>query len=432
MEMLLRHCWTRPALAMVGSLLVVPPAMAQSAAELRELIELQRQQIEQQARQLELLEERLEEIETMGEAAMEAAEEARRQATALEEVPMMRSGGTGVQLTLSGQINRAIMTANDGDRTKVYNVDNNLSSSRLRVVGSARPTEAVRVGTNFEFEMRSNSSVEVSQLREDTGTVNFRDRVIELFAEHEDFGRLALGQGSTAYDNVAEQDLSGTTVIGTSSLSDFAGGLSFFDADLDDYPVNAQGNPTVTIGNVFNNFDGGRLDRVRYDTPRVAGFALSGDYAADQRWSTALRWAGKGSGFNAAAAIGYADPGGDRDWVAAGSASLLHEATGLSLTLAAGGRDNDGRDDAVNYFAKIGYQADFFTFGRTFTSVDFTRNDDVSAEDDEATSVGLLAVQAIKDYGIEVFAAYRWHELDRDGTDFDDIHVLSLGSRVRF
>jgi hypothetical protein len=400
-------------------------AVAQDAGELRQLIELQRQQLEQQARQLEQMERRLQELEAGSAAKQEATEDAQRRAAELEEVPMMRSGGTGVQLKLSGQINRAIMTADDGDKTKVYNVDNNNSSSRLRVVGSARPTEAVRVGTTFEFEMRSNSSVEVSQSNEDTGTVGFRDRVIELFAEHEDFGRVSLGQGSTAYDNVAEQDLSGTGVIGYSAVNELAGGLRFFDDD-------AGALSNTTIGNAFNNFDGGRLDRVRYDTPRFAGFTAAVDYAADQRWSTALRWAGKASGFSAAAAISYADPGGDRDWVVAGSGSVLHEASGFSLTLASGARDNDGRDDAVNYYAKLGWQSDLFSFGRTFTAIDFNRVEDVNAENDEGTSVGVFAVQGIKDFGIEAYAGYRWHELDRDGADFNDIHVFSVGSRVRF
>jgi hypothetical protein len=415
-----------PAVAIASGLVLgAPPVLAQSAAELRELIELQRQQLEEQARQLELMEERLRALEAEGEVVRETAEEAERVASEARERPTIVSGGTGIELALSGQINRMLTTGYDGDRTKLYQVDNANSSSRLRVVGSARPTEAVRVGTTFEFEMRSNPSTEVSQTNEDTGTANFRDRVIEIFAEHENFGRVSLGQGSTAYDGAAHVDLSGTTVIGYASVADLAGGLRFFDNDLDDL------SPT-TIGNVFNNFDGPRLDRLRYDTPTVAGFTLAADAATDQRWSTALRWSGKGSGLSLAAAVAYADPGGDRDWVTIGSGSLLHEVTGLSLTLAAGARDNDGRDDGSNYYAKLGWQGDVFAFGRSFTAVDVNRNDDVAAEGDEATSIGLFAVQTIRDWGIDLYGGYRWHELDRRDADFDDIHTFSLGSRVRF
>jgi len=412
-------------LVAAATLLGGPPVLAQTAAELRELIEVQRQQIEEQARQLQLLEERLEDLEARTIEVDEPPPPTVLPQPAVAEEARVRSGDTGVSLAISGQINRMLTVGSDGDRTKLYHVDNVNSSSRLRVVGSARPAEAVRVGTNFEFEMRSNASTEVSQTNEDTGTVSFRDRVVEIFAEHERFGRLIIGQGSTAYDGAANVDLSGTTVVGYAGVADLAGGLRFFD--------DATGALSdTTIGSVFNNFDGPRLDRLRYDSPRVAGFTLSADTAADQRWSTALRWAGAGHGIRAAAAVAYADPGGARDWVAVGSGSLLHEATGLSLTLSAGARDNAGRDNGSNLYAKLGWQADVFTFGRTFTSIDVTRNDDVAVEGDEATSIGLFAVQDIRGWGIELYGGYRWHELDRKGADFDDIHTFSLGSRVRF
>lgn len=398
---------------------------AQTVDELRQMIELQRQQLEAQARQLEVMEQRLRELEGTAAAMTETTETLRRQAAELEDEPMMRSGGTGIELALSGQISRMLTLGSDGDSTKLYHVDNVNSGSRLRVVGSARPSESVTVGTNFEFEMRSNASTEVSQVNEDTGTVSFRDRVVEVFAEHEDLGRLTLGQGSTAYDGAAQTDLSGTTVVAYSSISDLAGGLLFYDDDTGDLS-------TTSIGNVFNNFDGPRLDRLRYDSPKLAGFTIAADTASDQRWSAALRWAGRGAGLSAAAAVAYADPGGNNDWVVNSSGSVLHEATGFSVTLAASGRDNSGRDDGLFLYGKLGWQADLFRFGRTFTSVDFGLNDDVAVEGDEARSVGVFAVQTIRDFGIDLFGGYRLHRLDRDGADFEDIHTVTLGTRVRF
>ena len=423
MELGPQRGWTRSAVV-AGSLLLAPEAMAQSADELREMIELQRQQIEQQARQLELMEERLQELEASSEAMQDAAEETRRAAEELQDFPMTASGGTGINLALSGQINRMLTAGYDGDDTKLYHVDNVNSSSRLRVVGSAA-REAFTLGTRFEFEMRSNASTDVSQINEDTGTVSFRDRVVEIFAAHDALGQLAIGQGSTAYDGTTQVDLSGTSVVAYSSISDLAGGLLFVDDDADALS-------DTSIGDVFNSFDGPRLDRLRYDTPRLAGFTLSADTAADQRWSTALRWAGKLEGLSAAAAVGYADPGGNRDWVVNGSASVLHEASGVSLTVAASRRDEADRDDGRYLYGKLGWQRDFFTFGRTHMSVDVGRNDDVAADGDEATSFGLFAVQNITNLGIDLYGGYRLHTLDRDGADFDDIHTFTLGTRVRF
>jgi hypothetical protein len=408
-----------------GSLLLAPPAAAQTAAELREMIELQRQQIEQQAQQLEIMEERLQELETTTEATRETAEQAQRTAAQGRDQPTIGSANTGIKLAISGQVNRMVTAAYDGDDTKLFNVDNVNSSSRLRVVGSAR-TEAFTIGTNFEFEMRSNASTEVSQINEDTGIQGFRERFIEAFFAHDDLGKITIGQGSTAADGTSEMDLSGTTVIAYSSISDTAGGLLFFDDD-------ANALSGTSIGNVFNNFDGlSRQDRIRYDTPTFAGFTAAVDAISNQRWSTALRWSGKSDALSAAAAFGYSDPGGDRDWVLSSSASVLHVPTGLSLTLSASGRDNPDRDDALSLYGKLGYQKDFFTFGRTHLGLDLARNDDIAVEGDEATSIGFSAVQNIKNYGIELFGLYRWHELDRRGADFADVHIFTLGTRVRF
>jgi len=408
---------------LIGAMLAASPASAQMAAELRELIELQRQQIERQAEQLKLLEQRLEEVEASAIRSQQAEPRVEPAPVAAETTVVCCR--TGIDLALSGQINRMVTAGYDGDDTKLYNVDNVNSSSRLRVVGSAK-AEAVTIGTHFEFEMRSNASTEVSQANEDTGVQGFRERLVEVFFEHADFGKVTIGQGDTAANGTAEVDLSGTSVIAYSSISDTAGGLLFFDDDADALSG-------TSIGNVFNNFDAlSRQDRIRYDTPTFLGFTAAADAISDQRWSGAVRWSGKNDTINAAAAFGYSDPGGDRDWILSSSASVLHVPTGVSLTLAASGRDNSNRDDALSLYGKIGYQQDFFTFGRTHLGVDLARNDDVAVEDDEATSIGLFAVQNVKDFGIELYGLYRWHELDRQGTDLADIHIFTLGTRVRF
>jgi predicted porin len=411
-------------IALLAAVACLPrPAVAQGVAELRAMIEAQRQQLAEQARLLERLEERLDELES---AAEEAREEAESAAEVVDSKPVVTSDDTGIALTISGQINRMVTAGYDGDRTRLYHVDNNNSSSRLRVEGSAEPAAEVSLGTRFEFEVQPNPSTEVSQRDQNLGTAEFTDRLVEAYVEHEAYGRLTIGKGSTAADGTPEVDLSGTTVVATSRVEDTAGGLLFYDRDLD-----ALGD--TTIGDVFDNFRGlSRQNRLRYDTPSLAGFTIAVDAIADARWSTALRWSGEDEAFQAAAAIGYADPGGNRDWIISSSASVLHEPTGLSLTFALSGRDNPGRDDAASLYGKLGWQRDFFDFGRTHFSIDHARNDDVAAAGDEARSIGVAAVQDIEDYGIELYGSYRFHALDRPGSNFADIHTFSLGTRVRF
>ena len=124
--------------------------------------------------------------------------------------PVVSSSQPEVKVSLSGQVNRAINFANDGDSTKAYFVDNDVSNSRLRVLGLANYNEDVRFGGLLEVALSPNNSSDVSQDNEDAGDL-IDVRRAETGVDSKRFGRLWLGEGSAATDNVAEYDLSGST-----------------------------------------------------------------------------------------------------------------------------------------------------------------------------------------------------------------------------
>ena len=137
-----------------------------------------------------------------------------------------------------------------------------------------------------------------------------------------------------------------------------------------------------------------------------------------------------------AAAAGYADPAGTSDSdddILSGSISVLH-GSGFSLTFAAANQDHkaSGRDDGTLYYGKFGYQRKFFSIGTTAMSVDYGRNDDLDQNGDEANTVGFQFVQNIDQWATEYYLGYRYHDLDRDNTDFKDINALMTGLRVKF
>jgi hypothetical protein len=68
------------------------------------------------------------------------------------------SGGNKVVLSISGQVNRALLWGNDGHDSKLHQVDNNNSSTRFRIVGEAKPMYDTVVGMDLETEIRPNSS----------------------------------------------------------------------------------------------------------------------------------------------------------------------------------------------------------------------------------------------------------------------------------
>jgi hypothetical protein len=347
--------------------------------------------------------------------------------------PVVSSSQPKIKLSVSGQINRAVNVADDGDRTKAYFVDSDVSNSRLRLLGVGEVNEDVRFGAQLETAFSSNNSFDVSQ--EDETTDDFIDvRRAEAAVDSRRLGRLWLGKGSAATDDTAEYDLSGVDVIMYSGVADIIGGLFFRDED---------GELTdLTVGDAFFNFDGDRQDRVRYDTPMFGpGMQLAASAGSDQRYDVALNlggdfgaWPGVEIGpFTTLAAIGVSDPSEDGvDYRLRGSGSVLHNATGLNLTVS-GGMDQADDGDPYNLYVKGGWYGTLNTLGNTGLGVDFTRGNDVSADGDTGYSVGGAVVQTIEGFGTEVYSQVRWYTLDRDDApSVDDIVVGTVGSRVKF
>lgn len=347
--------------------------------------------------------------------------------------PVVSSSQPKIKLSVSGQINRAVNVADDGDRTKAYFVDSDVSNSRLRLLGIGEVNEDVRFGAQLETAFSPNNSFDVSQ--EDETTDDFIDvRRAEAAVDSRRLGRLWLGKGSAATDDTAEYDLSGVDVIMYSGVGDIVGGLFFRDED---------GELTeVTVGDAFFNFDGDRQDRVRYDTPMFGpGVQLSASAGSDQRYDVAMNlggdfgaWPGVEIGpFTTLAAVGLSDPSEDGvDYRLRGSGSVLHNPTGLNLTVS-GGMDQADDGDPYNFYVKAGWYATLNTLGNTGFGIDFTRGNDVAAPGDTGYSVGGAVVQTIEGYGTELYSQVRWYTLDRDDApSVEDIVVGTLGTRVKF
>jgi hypothetical protein len=392
--------------------------------KLKQIIEEQQDQIDAQQKTLEDLKRQ---VDTFSEPSTPSASQV---ADKKSEV-VVKSRNDKVSLTIYGQVNRAALYANDGDEDNWFFVDNDNSSTRIGLLGSTNAIDGFSIGTRFEVEFQSNPSNEVSQEdKNGVGDNNFKRRHFDIFLKSERFGKLSLGRGDTASNNTAEVDLSGTDVVGYSSIADMAGGQLFFDNDTDTLS-------NTTIGDVFNNFDGlSRDDRLRYDTPNFYGFFASGSVVSGDAADVALFYSAKLGDFKLAAAAAYSDPAGTSNSVddsIDGSISVLHS-SGFNLTFAGGTRDYkvSGRDDGTFYYGKLGYQRKFFSIGTTAMSVDYGRNDDVEQDGDEANTVGFQFVQNIDQWATEYFLGYRYHNLDRDNTDFKDINALMTGLRVKF
>lgn len=423
------------------------PAMAQTPEE--RIQALEQQMLEMQRAFQEQMQTLQREVEALREAApapippaptppvavqeygVEEEPEETTRATEQATEPVVSSSQPRIKLSVSGQVNRAVNVANDGDQTKAYYVDNNVSNSRLRLLGVGQLTEDLRFGAQLETAFSPNNSADVSQINETAD--DFLDvRRAEAAIDSVRFGRLWLGKGSSATDAVAEYDLSGIDVIMYSAVEDIAGGLLFRDDDGD--------LTDVSIGDAFSDFDGGRQDRVRYD--KVFGdLQFSASTGSDQRYDAALSfgnkfgsWQGVKVGpFTTLGGIGIADPSADDvDFRVLGSTSVLHDSTGLNLTLSGGMDEADGRDP-YNLYVKAGWYGKLNTLGNTGFGIDFTRSNEIETAGDTGYSVGGAVVQTVEGYGTELYSQVRWYSLDRDDApSVDDIVVGTLGTRVKF
>ena len=346
-----------------------------------------------------------------------------------------------ISLKFSGQVNRAVLWADNGEVDDTFFVDNDNSSTRLRAVAGGRINCDLKVGAQIEVQFESNSSAAVRfDQGGDPGPNNFTERKLEVWFDSEMWGRLWLGQGDTASNGTSEVDLSGTSVIAYSAVEDLAGGLEF---------ENGQ-----RIGGSFSNYDGlSRDDRIRYDTPKIAGFQLSTSFTDDNEWDIALRFAQKFEGHKFAAAISYVD--GDRDkgfssdYQMSGSASLLF-ANGLNFTFAAGMQEDEGtgagQRDTYFVYGKAGWIFDVFEWGHTAVAFDITYVENEARTGDESWAYGAFVVQKIDWVGTELYAGVRVYETEHSaavlvaGTNFpaiatsdpDAVIAVMSGARVKF
>ncbi len=393
--------------AIVGLGLIAQPAAAQTMKELKDEINRLMKRVEQM--------EKKQAEQDLKPAAGGAADKT------------VTSGNDKIKLSLSGQVNRGILYVDNGPSEEFFHVDNDNSSTRIRFIGEGHLNEDISVGSQIEVQFESNSTADI-RIDQDSpaGPNNFTERKLEIFVDSNQLGRLWVGQGDTASNGTSEVDLSGTDVVAYSGIADMAGGIAF---------STSGGTLGPRINQAFSNFDGlSRDDRVRYDTPSFMGFKASAGAIDGGSWDTAARFAGEIAGTKVVSALAYADANSRQGFEQVnGSVSVLLP-IGVSVTAAAGSRDIKGRtgDDPMSYYGKLGYRFHLTDLGETAVGVDFAKTDDLAAQGDEFMTYGAFGVQRFDAIGTELYLAVRNHELDRSGTDFDDVIAVLTGARIKF
>jgi hypothetical protein len=369
-------------------------------------------------------------------------------ASALE----IKSGSDKVQTKIYGEIDRAVMYADDGHQDKIFHVDNSHSETRVGLNGEVAAADYLTVGGSVELLWQANPASMVSMEAESIAG-EFAEELVEMYFDFSKAGKCSLGCGGMASAGSSEIDLSGTDIAGNAGVADAGGGLAFYDAASGSYGHDGEGGATVGEAfrrqccELFNRIaaDGlGKKNRVRYDTPSLAGFSFGVAAGEEETFDAALSYAGEFGGTRLEAIAAWADHGnlddefGNYTQINA-SASVLFP-FGLNFTAGFGSRDMDampaGGEDPVFTYGKIGWKCDqMFSVGYTAVSVDYGVYENASVLDREqkGTAAGVQFVQELAEYSTELYAACRSFALeDNTGADYEDISVIMAGARFSF
>lgn len=327
-----------------------------------------------------------------------------------------------LEAKVSGQINRAILSVDDGTQSEIHNVDSSISSTRARLTGSAEIMPGIKAGILLENEYQSNPSNKVTQTAKSVAPVAGERHANVYFTGN--FGYVSFGQGDGAANGGTEVDLSGTTVAQWAGVADIGGAMRFRNSTTI--------GPSIGQTTSQQDFES-RYDRLRYDTPTFGPVKLALSTGIKDGFDTreaALWYSSKFSdGSRLAGALGMSKQetatSGFYDKTRGGSISWL-SSFGLSVSLSTSKREINTTRDGKFRYVKVGYKS-----GQHAFSVDHAKADDQNATGDTAKVAGLGYVYKPVKWA-EIYAAYKLHSLDRPGSSYDDIKILMVGSRLKF
>jgi predicted porin len=366
------------------------------------------------------------------------------------EATTARKGNRVVSLQVYGVIATGLMVWDNGEDSDAYIVDNDAITSILGFTGKA----AIKPGWTAGYKMELGVQTSVSSLvteGKNGDDANGNDNNIAIrynyvYIESDRLGRVSLGQQSTASDGATEISLANVLI---SSSPDHGTALHPGGFDI----VNG-----LNLGQYASDFDGGRDDLIRYDTPTIWGFTLSATWGDNDYWDIALRFAKEFNSVKVAAAIAYADDrtgsspaladpvsdngalgdafsaGGFSFTQVIGSISVMHVPTGLFVNFGAGERDYDDIDlNATHWGVQAGIERRWMPYGKTTLYGEFGEYKDIVQADTTADMWGVGIVQHFDSAALDLYAQARHWDIDDDNNpEADELSTIMLGAMISF
>ena len=231
------------------------------------------------------------------------------------EATTARKGNRKVSLTVSGQVDRAILYMRDDTRSRtIAGVDNTISSSRFIFSGNAKVTSSVTAG--FELMVEWSGSSRTQDVGQTTTLVHNWAGVSGLAGNASGDGSLAIRTANW----YLEDKVLGRVTVGRVNIQ---GPASIIDISGGDVQLAGWSNPLLQAGGMILSRSGGgfatntlgqllpycygcsREEGIRYDSASFAGFTFGGFWGEQDVWTAQARYAAEFAGFQIAAGAGY-------------------------------------------------------------------------------------------------------------------------------
>lgn len=387
------------------------------------------------------------------------------------EATAARKGNRKVSLSVAGQVNKTILFWDDGADHNAYIVGNKNDQTNMSFTGDAKFAPGWIAGYDLTLRLRDDISDDVDQLIDNGSGDTFQIWQSHWWIENEKLGKLSVGRVSRVTDTAPENDLSEAAVAGYAGVQDIGGAFALRTTSGD--------LVGLAWGDLGNHFNGDTANLIRYDTPELKGFVASVSWGEDDIFDAGLRYDGEGGGFKLAATLAYteitdtdgefADTGQS---TIVGSLSVLHEPSGLNVTIAAGERefsdtvsDADGLDrvaaqarfvyakggwiakvsnlGVTAFYGEYGWFADYVSagdFAGAVRELGGAAGDRIAGSEFEVIGAGV--VQHVEAAGTQLYLGYRLHKVDFELVDgngarvasdeIDDFHTLIAGAKISF
>jgi hypothetical protein len=269
------------------------------------------------------------------------------------EATVARKKERKVEVTIEGQMNKAVAAYKIGDEQDVRVIENPASESYV----------AVKVTGKFRPGWEAGGVIEIGQGK--TGLELYPDPGLgtdnDIYTRQSFFllstpgGKVSVGLQSMATDDLVVPGVANTDAA-TKRLT--LGPLHY--AFI---PV----GPTTNVALDLEIFNGEKADSIKYDSGKLLGvFSVSAAWSDDDSWDAAVRAGGDVMGFTVLASVGYeADKSFDpltpfgidiETKTTSANVAVKHHATGLFVQGSAARLEIDGVDDIDAWHAQAGIE----------------------------------------------------------------------------